>query len=198
MRHLQPPTPAQHYPQAPGRPPLGPQHQHPYGPAIQGLHRQPPFPMPIQHGPIQHGPVPYPYPFPPHSGSVWAAPAAIPQPPRAGLRDNRVVLGVGAAAAAIAAVVFIAGFWAPGFFVTKQLDVAAVQAGVAHVLADPDGYGAKNVTDVTCNDGHNPTIVKGGTFTCQATIDHIKHQFVVTFTDEAGSYEVSAPKGTKV
>ncbi|OBB89195.1 hypothetical protein A5781_03750 [Mycobacterium sp. 852002-30065_SCH5024008] len=92
----------------------------------------------------------------------------------------------------------IAGFWAPGFFVTNQLDVTAVQAGVAHVLSDPAGYGAKNVSDVICNDGQNPTVTKGGTFTCQATIDHLNHQFLVTFTDDTGSYEVSAPKGTKV
>ncbi|OBG95255.1 hypothetical protein A5697_02215 [Mycobacterium sp. E3251] len=97
-----------------------------------------------------------------------------------------------------AVAVLVAGFWAPGFFVTKQLDVTAVQAGVAHVLSDPAGYGAKNVSDVTCNDGQNPTVTKGGSFTCQATIDHLKHQFLVTFTDDTGGYEVSAPKGTKV
>ncbi|WP_264044190.1 DUF4333 domain-containing protein [Mycobacterium paraffinicum] len=97
-----------------------------------------------------------------------------------------------------AVAVLIAGFWGPGFFVTTQLDVTAVQAGVAHVLSDPAGYGGKNVSDVTCNDGQNPTVTKGGTFTCQATIDHLKHQFLVTFTDDTGSYEVSAPKGTQV
>ncbi|MCV7397714.1 DUF4333 domain-containing protein [Mycobacterium paraseoulense] len=102
--------------------------------------------------------------------------------------------GITVAAAAIA----VPGFWAPGFFVTKQLDVAAVQAGVAHVLSDPAGYGARSVGDVSCNDGQNPTVTKGGTFTCQATIDHLKHQFVVTFTDDAGSYQVSAAKATKI
>lgn len=191
MRHMQPPAPAQHYPHAPGMPPAGPHHT--FAPPIQPMHRPQPFPRPAP-----HGPVPYPHHYPHHGGSLWAPTAFTPPTARAALRGRRLPLYLGAAVTVLAAAVLIAGFWAPGFFVTKQLDVAAVQAGVAHVLSDPNGYGAKNVTDVTCNNGHNPTIIKGGTFTCQATIDHIKHQFVVTFTDEAGSYEIGAPKGTRV
>lgn len=194
MRHLQPPPPAQHYPPTPGLAPVGP--QHPYGPPIQALHPLQPFP-----GPVQRGPMPYPHHYPPNrGGSVWGP---APFPPRASraraaVRGKRLPLYLGAALAVIAATVLITGFCAPGFFMTKQLDVTAVQAAVTHVLSDPNGYGARNASDVTCNDGHNPTIVKGDTFTCQATIDHIKHQFVVTFTDDAGSYEIDAPKGTKV
>ncbi|OBH76877.1 hypothetical protein A5681_08695 [Mycobacterium scrofulaceum] len=138
-----------------------------------------------------------PYPQPPIGANAWAPPPtfrAAGGTPRRG----HLPLYLGAAAAVAAAIAAIAGFWVPGLFVTRQLDVAAVQAGVAHVLSDPAGYGARDVSDVTCNDGQNPTVTKGGTFTCQVTIDHLKHQFVVTFTDDAGSYEVSAPKGTKV
>jgi hypothetical protein len=109
-----------------------------------------------------------------------------------------VPLYLGAAATLIAVAVLIAGFVAPGFFLTKQLDITAVQAGVTGVLSDPNGYGARNVSDVTCNDGQNPAVAKGATFTCQATIDHVRHQFVVTFTDDAGGYQVSAPRGTKL
>ncbi|OJZ65778.1 hypothetical protein BRW65_27970 [Mycobacterium paraffinicum] len=136
------------------------------------------------------------YPQPPVGANVWA-PTTFP-PAAAAPRRGRLPLYLGAAATVVAALAAIVGFWAPGFLVTRQLDVAAVQAGVAHVLADPAGYGAKDVSDVSCNDGQNPTVTKGGTFTCQVTIDHLKHQFVVTFTDDSGSYEVSAPKGTKI
>lgn len=194
MRHLQPTPPAQHYPHTQGLAPGGPQHH--YGPPIQPPHRLQPFP-----GPVQHGPMPYSHHYSPNrGGSVWG-PAPFPSRApraRAAVRDIRLPLYLGAALAVIAAAVLIAGFCAPGFFMTKQLDVAAVQAAVTHVLSDPNGYGARNVSDVTCNDGHNPTIIKGATFTCQATIDHIKHQFVVTFTDDAGGYEIDAPKGTNV
>lgn len=188
MRHLQTPAPAPRYPHAPGRPPVGPAP----GPPMQTLYRPQPFPPPVQ-----HGPAPYSHHYLPHGGP-WQPAPFIPRTPRAGLRDRRLPLCLGAALTVITAAVLIAGFWAPGFFVTKQLDVTAVQTDVTHVLSDPNSYGAKNVSDVSCNDGHNPTIIKGGTFTCQVTIDHIKHQFVFTFTDDAGSYEISAPKGTKV
>ncbi|OOK65232.1 hypothetical protein BZL29_7979 [Mycobacterium kansasii] len=141
--------------------------------------------MPHRHHPGISGP------------TFWAPTAFASNPPRAARRPRRWPLLLGAAASAGAALL-ITGLWAPGFFVTEQLDVRAAQAGVAHVLSDPAGYGAKNVSDVTCNDGRNPTISQGGTFTCQVTIDHIKHQFLVTFTDDAGSYEISAPKGQTV
>lgn len=191
MPHLQSPAAPQRYPHAPGMPSLKPQHL--YTPPTQPPVRPQPFPVMVH-----HGPVPYPRHHLTPGGNVWAPAPFTAHTARAGLRGKRLPLYLGAAATVIATAVLIAGFWAPGFFLTKQLDVTAVQAGVTHVLSDPNGYGARDVSDVTCNDGHNPTIVKGGTFTCQATIDHIKHQFTVIFTDDAGSYEVSAPKGTKV
>lgn len=142
----------------------------------------------------QQGPLPQPQQ--PLGANLWT-PTAFP-PAGAAPRRTRLPLYLGAAASVAAALAAIAGFLTPGFLVTRQLDVAAVQAGVAHVLSDPAGYGARNVSDVSCNDGQNPTVTKGGTFSCQVTIDHLKHEFVVTFTDDSGSYEVSAPKGTKV
>ena len=55
------------------------------------------------------------------------------------------------------------GFWEPGFFVTTKLDVNKAQAGVQQVLTDEtNGYGAKNVKDVKCNNGADPTVKKGG------------------------------------
>lgn len=191
MQYQQPPAPPQHYPHTPGMPPAATQHL--YGPPRRPRPHPQPFPMPVQ-----HPPVPYPHPHPMPGGSVWTPPPFAPPTLRSGLDGKRLPLYLGGAATVIAAVAVITGFVAPGIFVTKQLDINAVQAGVSHVLSDPTGYGARNVSDVTCNDGHNPTVTKGGTFTCQATIDHIKHQFIVTFTDDGGSYEISAPKGTKV
>jgi hypothetical protein len=100
---------------------------------------------------------------------------------------------VGALTALVVAAVLIVGLAAPGFFVTRELDVTKAQAGVQHILSDPAGYGARNVSDVKCNDGQDPTVTKADSFTCEATIDRVKHLFVVTFTDDAGSYEVGHP-----
>lgn len=94
----------------------------------------------------------------------------------------------------VAAVVLILGFAAPGFFLGRQLDVRQAQAGIEQLLVDPGGYGAKNVDGVVCNGGHNPTVKKGTTFTCEATIDSVRWQFPVRFTDDAGSYEVGRPQ----
>ncbi|OBK46777.1 DUF4333 domain-containing protein [Mycobacterium sp. 1081908.1] len=103
---------------------------------------------------------------------------------------------VGGFAAFVAAALLFTGLVAPGFWLTKKLDVAKAQAGVQRILSDPSGYGAKNVSDVTCNDGQNPTIAKGNTFTCEATIDRVKQLFVVIFTDDEGNYTVGRPHQT--
>ncbi|MGD1283814.1 DUF4333 domain-containing protein [Mycobacterium seoulense] len=187
MQPQQPRAPRQ-YPQPPAGPPpiSGPCHEPPTRPLPR------PFPMGRPHPPLPH---PRQHPRP--GENFWAPTTFAPHGPRSAAR-RRLPLYLGAGITVAAAAVAIPGLWAPGFFVTKQLDVAAVQAGVAHVLSDPAGYGARNVGDVSCNDGQNPTVTKGGSFTCQATIDHLKHQFVVTFTDDTGSYQVSAAKGTKI
>jgi hypothetical protein len=66
---------------------------------------------------------------------------------------------------------------------------------VAQVLSDEaNGYGAKNVSDVKCNDGNNPKVEKGGNFTCDVSIDGTKRQVTVTFQDSNGTYEVGRPK----
>jgi len=107
-----------------------------------------------------------------------------------------VILGVvGVLAVIIIAVVGVLGFWKPGFFVTTKLDVGAAQTGVAQILSDEaNGYGAKNVKDVKCNDGSSPTVKKGDTFDCEVSIDGTKRQVTVTFQDDNGTYEVGRPK----
>ena len=81
-----------------------------------------------------------------------------------GSKKSLAVIGgvVGLLAALIVAVVLVLGFWKPGFFVTTKLDVSAAQSGVQQILTDEaNGYGAKNVKDVKCNDGQSPDGEKG-------------------------------------
>ncbi|MDP9165928.1 MAG: DUF4333 domain-containing protein [Actinomycetota bacterium] len=107
-----------------------------------------------------------------------------------------LILGVvGALVAVVLIVVGILGFWKPGWFVTTNLDVGAAQTGVQQILTDQtNGYGAKNVQDVKCNNGANPKVVKGGTFDCEVSIDGTKRQVTVTFQDDSGTYEVGRPR----
>lgn len=165
----------------------------PYGPPTPALPHPRPFPALGQ-----QGAGPYPHHLPAPSGTPWRPIAFATPGPRDAARRTKAPLYLGAALTVAVVVFAIVGLWAPGFFVTKELAVTSVQADVARILSDPSGYGAKNVSNVTCNDGRNPTITKGGSFRCQATINHVAHQFLITFTDDAGSYEISAPKGTKV
>ena len=112
-------------------------------------------------------------------------------------KKSAAVIGtvIGVLAAVILAVVLVLGFWKPGFFVTTKLDINKAQQGVQQILTDEtNGYGAKNVKDVKCNNGQNPTVKKGDTFTCEVSIDGTKRQVTVTFQDDKGTYEVGRPK----
>src|SRR6202035_4052806 len=111
-------------------------------------------------------------------------------------RSMALIGGVGGAIAfLLIAVVLVLGFWEPGFFVTTKLDVSKAQAGVQQVLSDEtNGYGAKNVKDVSCNHGQDPVVKKGGTFDCDVNIDGAKKHVTVTFQDSKGTYEVGRPQ----
>jgi Domain of unknown function (DUF4333) len=111
-------------------------------------------------------------------------------------RSLKIIGGVvGALAVVIIAAVGVLGFWKPGFFVTTRLDVNKAQAGVQQVLTDEtNGYGAKNVKDVTCNNGQSPKVKKGDTFNCVVSIDGTQKQVTVTFQDDSGTYEVGRPR----
>jgi Domain of unknown function (DUF4333) len=114
-----------------------------------------------------------------------------------GSKRSMALIGgvVGLLAALVVAVVLVLGFWTPGFFVTTKLDVNSAQSGVQQILTDEsDGYGAKNVKDVKCNNGESPTVKKGETFDCEVSIDGTKRQVTVTFQDDDGTYEVGRPK----
>ena len=63
------------------------------------------------------------------------------------------------------------------------------------ILSDPiNGYGANDVTSVTCNDGRDPAVEHGKGFTCQVTINGARRQVQVVFRDDAGTYEVDGPR----
>ena len=82
-------------------------------------------------------------------------------PGEEGSKRSLAVIGgvIGLLAAIVVAAVLVLGFWKPGFFVTTKLDVNAAQSGVQQILTDEsNGYGAKNVKDVKCNNGQSPTV----------------------------------------
>lgn len=78
---------------------------------------------------------------------------------------------------------------------TKVLNIATAQQAVIRILSDPvDGYGATSVTNVWCNNGINPAITQGASFTCTATIDGTARQVAVVFQDNDGTYAVDRPR----
>lgn len=114
-----------------------------------------------------------------------------------GSKRSMAIIGgvVGVFAVLIIGVVLVLGFWEPGFFVTTKLDVNKANAGVQQILTDEtNGYGAKNVKDVNCNNGSNPTVKKGATFECTVSIDGASKRVTVTFQDNKGTYEVGRPQ----
>lgn len=211
--HEQPPVP-----QEPGQPQADPQAWQPpaYTPQQYPSYQPPtyaPYPPTEQFGqPPQYGqpgqylpPGPYgqqpDYGQPPQYGQPGQYGQFPPYPQQPGPEQrpkiSRTVLGavIGGLAAVIIAVVAVLGFWKPGFFVTTKLDVNKAQAGVQQILTDEtNGYGAKNVKDVSCNHGQDPVVKKGGTFDCDVSIDGAKKRVTVTFQDNKGTYEVGRPQ----
>ncbi len=181
--------------------------QQPYSPQEQQAAQQP-----TQYGQVpqyqapQYGQQQYPSPegygqpqYTPPGAQYSEAPPAFGDATAAGKgsKSSLAILGavIGVLAAIIVAVVLVMGFWKPGFFVTTKLDVNKAQDGVKTILTDQtNGYGVKNVSDVKCNNGKNPTVKKGDSFTCDASIDGQHKQVTVTFQDDTGTYEVGRPK----
>ncbi len=163
--------------------------QYPQQPGQPGQYGQPGYPgQPGQYGqqPGQYG----------QPGQYPGQPGPYGQPPAGrGSRRGLIATVIGVFAVIVVAVVLVLGFWAPGFFVTTKLDVKKAQAGVQQILTDEtNGYGAKNVKDVSCNNGKDPTVKKGDTFTCDVSIDGTKRHVTVTFQDNKGTYEVGRPQ----
>ena len=202
----------QSYPGAPQYPQPGqesgqPSGQQPtqYGPTEQVAHQPTQFGQPGQYQPPQYGQqypptdaYGQPSPYGPPGAQYGEAPPAFGQPEaKKGSRKSLAILLsiAGVLAVIVVAVVLVLGFWKPGFFVTTKLDVNKAQQGVQQILTDQtNGYGVKKADDVKCNNGQNPTVRKGDTFTCDVSIDGQHKQVTVTFQDNNGTYEVGRPK----
>jgi hypothetical protein len=156
--------------------------------------------QPAQYGqPGQYG-QPAQYGQPEQPGQ-YGQPAQYPgqyaaAPPQGSKRSMALIGGVvGGILLLLVIGVLITGFWQPGFFVTTKLDVNKANAGVQQILTDEtSGYGAKNVKDVKCNGGSDPTVKKGATFDCSVNIDGANKHVTVTFQDSKGTYEVGRPQ----
>ena len=198
------PPPAQQYGQPPGYPqPYG---TAPYGTAPQGTpleYNAAPYGQPGLYGqpgpygpPPQYGQYPQQPGYPPPGQPGQYAPYGQPGMEEAAKKSTRATAAIlGSLGAVLLAALLILGFWKPGFFVTTTLDVNKAQQGVQQILTDEaGGYGAKNVNDVRCNNGQNPTVRKGDTFNCEVSIDGTKRQVTVTFQYDKGTYEVGRPK----
>ncbi|WP_422747255.1 DUF4333 domain-containing protein [Mycobacterium sp. WMMD1722] len=169
-----------------------------YGqPYAQPQYGQPQYGQP-QYGQPQYGQPQYGQPGQPGQFGQPQQYGGYPQPGAddSSKRSMKVIGGVVAVLAVlIIAVIGVLGFWTPGFFVTTKLDVNAAQSGVQQILTDEaNGYGAKNVRDVTCNGGTSPVVKKGDTFDCEVSIDGTKREVTVTFQDDDGTYEVGRPR----
>jgi hypothetical protein len=188
-------APAEYNPAAYGQPgqpnPYGapPQYgQYPQGQYPQGQYPQGQYPQ----GQYPQQPVGYPPPGQPGQYPPYGQPGGE-ELAKKSTRTTAAILG--SLGALLLAAVLLLGFWKPGFFVTTKLDVDKAQQGVQQILTDEaSGYGAKNVNDVKCNNGQNPTVRKGDTFNCEVSIDGTKRQVTVTFQDDRGTYEVGRPK----
>lgn len=106
-----------------------------------------------------------------------------------------LLVGAGCLAVLIAAAVLLGSIFKLGITGGTVLDVAKVQAGVLQTLSDPaSGYGANTVSDVSCNNGHNPSADKGTTFTCDATVNGAPRHVTVVVSDDHGTYEIDGPR----
>lgn len=107
-----------------------------------------------------------------------------------------MLIGAAVAAALVVIAAFVvSGVSRPGAAGGKVLDVSKVQAGVLQILSDPaSGYGANTVTEVSCNNGRNPSAAKGATFTCDVTVNGAERQVTVVVSDDSGTYEIGRPR----
>lgn len=135
------------------------------------------------------------YPQPGADGQQYS-PYSTTGPEGSSKKSTGLLLGIGGGVLAIVLVVLgVLFFLWPGWLVSKELDVNAAQSGVQQILSDEEnGYGAQNVENVVCNDGSNPPVETGGTFTCDVDIDGTKREVTVTFQNDDGTYEVGRPR----
>ncbi|MEX3654811.1 DUF4333 domain-containing protein, partial [Mycolicibacterium fortuitum] len=124
-------------------------------------------------------------------------PPGIRAPSPRGPKPSDRRLLIGAAAAVVALAVIGAGLWAWSRADTNstRLDVHQAESGVAQILSDPiNGYGANRVAAVACNNGKDPVVRAGATFTCAVEINDTLRRVNVEFTDNNGTYAVDGPR----
>ena len=181
-------------PQQPHRP-TGPANQRPRPPEQPWyLEFRRPAPPPRTHRPP---PGPRPLTPAPRPRPAQVSPDAAAQKPDLQRPSNRTLLITAGVTALLALGVLLA--WVlratVGDSEQIQLDVRAAQDGVRRVLTDPvNGYGRDDVTDVRCNNGVNPTVRRGASFTCAVLVDGALRQVLVEFADDAGTYAVDRPR----
>ncbi|MFD6882848.1 DUF4333 domain-containing protein [Rhodococcus sp. NPDC060084] len=133
---------------------------------------------------------PGPHPGQQQPGQPWGPPSAGAQPwgqPPAPPKKSKLPLIIGA----VVALVFVVGgvIAIATLGATTTLDAEAAEAGVAKVLTE--SYGATEVGDVSCPTGQE--VAAGNSFACTVTVDGQYRSVTLTFTDDAGTYEVSRP-----
>jgi hypothetical protein len=108
---------------------------------------------------------------------------------------RRLLIGAGIVAVVVEAAVLLGGVLKLGGTGGRVFDVRKVQVGVLQTLSDPaSGYGANTVTDVSCNNGRNPSADKGTTFTCDVTVNGAQRHVTVVVSDDKGTYEIDRPR----
>jgi hypothetical protein len=113
---------------------------------------------------------------------------SYPSPQDSAAAKSRRTLFVGIAAVVLAVVVGVLGFVAPGFFLQRVLDAAAVQEGVRQVLTQDYGL---QVESVTCPEG--TAVVADTAFECTAVVDGEQIAVPIRITSGDGNYEVGRP-----
>ncbi|MFV8316660.1 DUF4333 domain-containing protein [Mycobacterium sp. 23] len=161
---------------------------------------RPPYPPAGQYGapgqygrPGQYGP-PGQYGQPPQ----WGQPGPTPSPDTSKAKGSKSkpFLIAGAVAAVLIVGVVVVLLVSSGLNRdSKKVAVAGVQTQVEQTLVDRiTGYSSGDISDVRCNDGRDPTVKKGGSFTCDVTVRGQRRQLKVTFQDDSGTYWVGLPQ----
>ncbi|MUL83291.1 DUF4333 domain-containing protein [Mycobacterium sp. CBMA247] len=102
---------------------------------------------------------------------------------------------MGAAAAVVAVIGAGLWTWSRSDARGTRLDVRQAEAGVAQILSDPiNGYGANRIVAVACNNGKNPVVRAGATFTCAVEMNDTLRRVIVEFIDSNGTYAVDGPR----
>ncbi|MGV9799958.1 DUF4333 domain-containing protein [Mycobacterium sp. NPDC003449] len=129
-------------------------------------------------------------PLPPQT----PAPPGDRTPPRRSTSRQRLYV-IGAVVGVVALVAVGLSVWKLQSSSGPRLDIHRAEAGVAEILTDPiHGYGANEVAAVACNNGKNPAIRVGATFTCAVDINGTVRHVAVEITDESGVYAVDGPR----